>query len=105
MLERLHACIAIREDVGDWFRAKRNAEVLNTVDNDTTTSTKPRKPELPKTLHISMRTNSITIDKDKAGLKQRRRQTVKVGKSQGQKRPDRASAAAEAGSAAQGQQK
>ena len=77
------ACIAIREDVGDRFRAKRNVieQVLNTevvIDNDTTTVQKLLKEyesqnvieDGHKTLHISIPNKSIdiTIDKDKAGL-------------------------------------
>ena len=77
------ACIAIREDVGDRFRAKRNVieQVLNTevvIDNDTTTVQKLLKEyesqnvieDGHKTLHISIPNKSIdiTIDREKAGL-------------------------------------
>ena len=77
------ACIAIREDVSDRFRTKRNVieRVLNTevvIDNDTTTVEKLLKEydsqnvieDGQKTLHISVPEKSIdiTIDKDKAGL-------------------------------------
>ena len=77
------ACIAIREDVGDRFRTKRNVieRVLNTevvIDNDTTTVEKLLKEydsqnvieDGQKLLHISIPEKSIdiTIDKDEAGL-------------------------------------
>lgn len=77
------ACIAIREDVGDRFRTKRNVieRVLNTevvIDNDTTTVQKLLKEydsqnvieDGQNSLHISIPNKSIdiTIDKDKAGL-------------------------------------
>lgn len=119
------ACIAIREDVGDRFRAKRNVieQVLNTevvIDNDTTTVQKLLKEyesqnvieDGQKTLHISIPNKSIdiTIDKDKAGLEVKADgNRVKVGKSRkassekaGQS--TQAAAEADADTAAQGQQ-
>lgn len=119
------ACIAIREDVGDRFRAKRNVieQVLNTevvIDNDTTTVQKLLKEyesqnvieDGHKTLHISIPNKSIdiTIDKDKAGLEVKADgKRVKVGKSRkassekaGQS--TQAAAEADADTAAQGQQ-
>ena len=120
------ACIAIREDVGDRFRAKRNVieQVLNTevvIDNDTTTVTKAaqgvRKPETRskdghKTLHISIPNKSIdiTIDKDKAGLEVKADgKRVKVGKSRKASAEEagqstQAAAEADADTAAQEQQ-
>ena len=119
------ACIAIREDVGDRFRAKRNVieQVLNTevvIDNDTTTVQKLLKEyesqnvieDGHKTLHISIPNKSIdiTIDKDKAGLEVKADgNRVKVGKSRkassekaGQS--TQAAAEADADTTAQGQQ-
>ena len=121
----LWLCIAIREDVGDRFRAKRNVieQVLNTevvIDNDTTTVQKLLKEyesqnvieDGQKTLHISIPNKSIdiTIDKDKAGLEVKADgNRVKVGKSRkassekaGQS--TQAAAEADADTAAQGQQ-
>lgn len=83
------ACIAIREDGGDRFRAKRNVieQVLNTevvIDNDTTTVQKLLKEyesqnvieDGHKTLHISIPNKSIDITIDqrqgRAGSKGRR---------------------------------
>ena len=119
------ACIAIREDVGDRFRAKRNVieQVLNTevvIDNDTTTVQKLLKEyesqnvieDGHKTLHISIPNKSIdiTIDKDKAGLEVKADgKRVKVGKSRKASAEEagqstQAAAEADADTAAQGQQ-
>ena len=119
------ACIAIREDVGDRFRAKRNVieQLLNTevvIDNDTTTVQKLLKEyesqnvieDGQKTLHISIPNKSIdiTIDKDKAGLEVKADgNRVKVGKSRkasSEKAGQSTQAAAEvdADTTAQGQQ-
>lgn len=119
------ACIAIREDVGDRFRAKRNVieQVLNTevvIDNDTTTVQKLLKEyesqnvieDGQKTLHISIPNKSIdiTIDKDKAGLEVKADgNRVKVGKSRKASAEEagqstQAAAEADADTAAQGQQ-
>ena len=76
-------CVAARENVGDRFRAKRNAieRMLNTevvIDSDTTTVERLLEEydsqsiieDGRKTLHISVPNQSIdiTIDKEKAGL-------------------------------------
>ena len=119
------ACIAIREDVGDRFRAKRNVieQVLNTevvIDNDTTTVQKLLKEyesqnvieDGHKTLHISIPNKSIdiTIDKDKAGLEVKADgKRVKVGKSRKASAEEagqstQAAAEADADTAAQEQQ-
>ena len=119
------ACIAIREDVGDRFRAKRNVieQVLNTevvIDNDTTTVQKLLKEyesqnvieDGHKTLHISIPNKSIdiTIDKDKAGLEVKADgKRAKVGKSRKASAEEagqstQAAAEADADTAAQGQQ-
>ena len=119
------ACITIREDVGDRFRAKRNVieQVLNTevvIDNDTTTVQKLLKEyesqnvieDGHKTLHISIPNKSIdiTIDKDKAGLEVKADgKRVKVGKSRKASAEEagqstQAAAEADADTAAQEQQ-
>ena len=115
------ACIAIREDVGDRFRAKRNVieQVLNTevvIDNDTTTVQKLLKEYESQNViedgHISIPNKSIdiTIDKDKAGLEVKADgKRVKVGKSRKASAEEagqstQAAAEADADTAAQGQQ-